>query len=46
MFNFLDREHSAAGPGYSRWLVPPAVPRACLAVLLFAVILISNPRWN
>src|SRR5207302_1383109 len=23
-FSFLDREHSVAGPGYSRWLVPPA----------------------
>jgi MFS family permease len=22
--SFLDREHSVAGPGYSRWLVPPA----------------------
>jgi MFS family permease len=22
--SFLDREHSIAGPGYSRWLVPPA----------------------
>src|SRR3954465_14904382 len=21
---FLDREHSIAGPGFSRWLVPPA----------------------
>jgi MFS family permease len=24
MLNFLDREHSVASPGYSRWLVPPA----------------------
>src|ERR1700759_1898447 len=24
MFNFLDRSHSVAKPGYSRWLVPPA----------------------
>src|SRR5437868_1229701 len=23
-FSFLDREHSVAEPGYSRWLVPPA----------------------
>ena len=22
--SFLDRDHSVAGPGYSRWLVPPA----------------------
>jgi hypothetical protein len=22
--SFLDRERSVAGPGYSRWLVPPA----------------------
>src|SRR5499427_5890846 len=24
VLSFLDREHSVAGPGYSRWLVPPA----------------------
>jgi len=24
MFGILDREHSVAGPGYNRWLVPPA----------------------
>ena len=24
MLSFLDRERSVAGPGYSRWLVPPA----------------------
>src|SRR6476619_2623257 len=24
VLSFLDREHSIAGPGYSRWLVPPA----------------------
>jgi hypothetical protein len=24
MFNFLDREHSVAGPRYNRWLVPPS----------------------
>ena len=23
-FSFLDREHTVAKPGYSRWLVPPA----------------------
>jgi MFS family permease len=23
-FSFLDREHSVAGPGFNRWLVPPA----------------------
>ena len=22
--SFLDREHSVAGPGFSRWMVPPA----------------------
>ena len=22
--SFLDREHTVAGPGYSRWLIPPA----------------------
>src|SRR5689334_21599147 len=24
VLSFLDKEHSVAGPGYSRWLVPPA----------------------
>src|ERR1700744_5902717 len=24
MLSFLDREHSVAAPGFSRWLVPPA----------------------
>ena len=24
MFSFLDREHTVAEPGYSRWMVPPA----------------------
>jgi len=24
MFDLLDREHSIAGPGFNRWLVPPA----------------------
>ena len=24
MLSFLDRERSVAGPGFSRWLVPPA----------------------
>ena len=24
LFSFLDREHTIAKPGYSRWLVPPA----------------------
>jgi len=24
VLSFLDREHSVAGPHYSRWLVPPA----------------------
>ncbi len=22
--SFLDREHTVAGPGFSRWLIPPA----------------------
>jgi MFS family permease len=24
LFDFLDKEHTIAGPGYNRWLVPPA----------------------
>ena len=26
LFSFLDRDHTIAPPGYSRWLVPPASP--------------------
>jgi MFS family permease len=31
-FSFLDRERSIAGPGYSRWLVPPAALAIHLAI--------------
>ena len=24
MFSFLNKEHTIAGPGFNRWLVPPA----------------------
>ena len=30
--SFLDRSHSIAGPGYSRWLVPPAALAIHLAI--------------
>src|SRR3978361_239956 len=32
IFSFLDRERSIAGPGYSRWLVPPAALAIHLAI--------------
>ncbi len=32
LFSFLDREHSVAPPGYSRWLVPPAALAIHLAI--------------
>src|SRR5579872_405707 len=32
MFSFLDRSHSVAQPGYSRWLVPPAALSIHLAI--------------
>lgn len=32
LFSFLDREHSIAKPGYSRWLVPPAALAIHLAI--------------
>jgi MFS family permease len=32
MSSFLDREHSVAKPGYSRWLVPPAALAIHLAI--------------
>lgn len=31
-FSFLDRNHSIAGPGFSRWLVPPAALSIHLAI--------------
>src|SRR5271155_477510 len=32
LLSFLDREHSVAPPGYSRWLVPPAALAIHLAI--------------
>jgi MFS family permease len=32
LLSFLDRERSVAGPGYSRWLVPPAALAIHLAI--------------
>jgi MFS family permease len=32
MMGFLDRDHSVAGPGYNRWLVPPASLSVHLAI--------------
>ncbi|HTS34907.1 MAG TPA: OFA family MFS transporter [Candidatus Solibacter sp.] len=32
VFSFLDREHTIARPGYSRWLVPPAALAIHLAI--------------
>jgi len=32
MLSFLDREHSIAHPGYSRWMVPPAALAIHLAI--------------
>ena len=32
VLSFLDREHSIAGPDYSRWLVPPAALAIHLAI--------------
>jgi len=32
LFSFLDRDRSVAGPGYSRWLVPPAALAIHLAI--------------
>jgi len=31
-FSFLDREHTVAGPGFTRWLVPPAALAVHLAI--------------
>src|ERR1700693_1610637 len=31
-FRFLDRARTVAGPGYNRWLVPPAAPAIHLAI--------------
>jgi len=32
MFEILNREHTVAGPGYNRWLVPPAALSVHLAI--------------
>ena len=44
MFSFLDREHSIAGPGFSRWLVPPAALAIHLAIgQVYAFSVFKNP---
>jgi MFS family permease len=53
LFSFLDRDHSIARPGYSRWLVPPAALAIHLAigqVYAFSVfvnpLLAYGPNWS
>ncbi len=44
LFSFLDREHSVARPGYSRWLVPPAALAIHLAIgQVYAFSVFVNP---
>ena len=44
LLSFLDREHSVAGPGYSRWLVPPAALAIHLAIgQVYAFSVFVNP---
>ena len=43
-FDFLDREHSCAKPGYSRWLVPPAALAIHLSIgSVYAFSVFKNP---
>src|SRR3984885_7221341 len=42
--SFLDREHSVARPGYSRWLVPPAALAIHLSIgQAYAFSVFKNP---
>ncbi len=42
--SFLDREHSVAPPGYSRWLVPPAALAIHLSIgQVYALSVFKNP---
>jgi MFS family permease len=44
VFSFLDREHSIAAPGYSRWLVPPAALAIHLSIgQAYAFSVFKNP---
>ncbi len=44
MASFLDREHSVAGPGYNRWLVPPAALAIHLSIgQVYAFSVFKNP---
>jgi MFS family permease len=44
MPSFLDREHSVAAPGYSRWLVPPAALAIHLSIgQVYAFSVFKNP---
>ena len=44
LFSFLDRDHSIAGPGYSRWLVPPAALAIHLGIgQVYAFSVFVNP---
>lgn len=41
---FLDRDHSVAGPGYSRWLVPPAALAIHLSIgQVYSFSVFKNP---
>jgi MFS family permease len=44
MLNFLDRDHSVAGPGYNRWMVPPAALAIHLCIgQVYALSVFKNP---
>jgi MFS family permease len=44
VLSFLDREHSCARPGYSRWLVPPAALAIHLSIgSVYAFSVFKNP---
>src|ERR1700757_4848864 len=43
-FSFLDRSHTVAAPGYSRWLVPPAALAIHLSIgQVYAFSVFKNP---
>lgn len=44
MLSFLDREHSVASPGFSRWLIPPAALAVHLSIgQMYAFSVFKNP---
>ena len=47
MASFLDRERTIAGPGFNRWLVPPAALAMHLCIgQVYATSVYKNVDWS